>query len=64
MSEVFIVRSFPLYDGGCAGCGEWKPVADRRVVSTSGKQLFDGSLCEDCARRWTDSLDCAEHFSA
>jgi hypothetical protein len=31
MSEVYIVRSFPLYGGGCAGCGEWKPVADRHA---------------------------------
>jgi hypothetical protein len=64
MSDVYIVRSFPLYDGGCAGCGERKPVADRLVVTTSGKNLFNGPLCDDCARRWTDSRDCAEHFSA
>jgi hypothetical protein len=38
-------------------------VADRHVVSTSGKDLFEAPLCHDCARRWTDSLDCAEHFS-
>jgi hypothetical protein len=63
VSEVYIVRSFPLYNGCCADCGDWKSVADRHVVSTSGKDLFEAPLCDECARRWTDSLDCAHHFS-
>jgi hypothetical protein len=63
MSDVYVVRSFSSFEGGCAGCGDLKMVADRRVVNTSGKQLFNGTLCDDCARRWTESPDCAEHFS-
>lgn len=35
----------------CFECGEPKELVDRVVVHQSGKQVDEGFLCEDCAKR-------------